>query len=257
MMDTAARAPAPFTLGAPPAREQTGRRLTAVAVLVLVEALLIFVPLIVLGQAVNWPAGLDAPAAETLPLVAANEGAVRFGYLAYLAYSLLFLPVIAFIVTALTSAAGRLRTVARLAVAIAAATALARGNGISRWLTTTPDLAAQWQGATPDTREILAVQFQAINNFGGGIGELLGVSALGAGAVLCAALAIRELAPRWLTVFGIVAALAVAAPMSELAGGDAGALVTVGTSVVQFWFIATAVVLFRRARAAHHLPEES
>jgi hypothetical protein len=250
MMDTAAHAPMPFAFGAQPAREHSGRRLAAVAALVLVEALLIFVPLVVLGQAVNWPAGLDAPAAETLPLVAANEGAVRFGYLAYLAYSLLFLPVIALAVTALTTASGRLRTVARLAVALAAVSALARGIGISRWLTTMPDLAAQWQGAAPDTREILAIQFHAVNDFGGGIGELLGVSALGAGAVLCAALAIRELAPRWLTVFGVVAALAVATPMAELAGADVGALVTVGTSVVQFWFIAVAVVLFRRARAA-------
>ncbi|GAA3338649.1 hypothetical protein GCM10020358_19460 [Amorphoplanes nipponensis] len=70
----------------------------------------------------------------------------------------------------------------------------------------------------------------------------------GAGAVLCATWAVRAYAPRWLTVFGGVAGLAVALPAAELAGADIGPLVVVGTTVVQFWFMATAAVIILRAR---------
>ncbi|GAA3345686.1 hypothetical protein GCM10020358_53690 [Amorphoplanes nipponensis] len=248
-MSTALGTPAPTLRG--PAAERTARTRTwyaAVGALLLVESLLIFVPVVVLGRAVNWPAGLDAPAATTLPLVADNLAAVRLGYLFYLAYSLLFLPVIALTVTALTDPAGRSRTVTRMAVALAAVSALARAIGISRWLTTMPGLAEQWQGGDDALRRVLAVQFTVVNDFGGGIGELLGVSAFGAGAVLCATWAVRAYAPRWLTVFGGVAGLAVALPAAELAGADIGPLVVVGTTVVQFWFMATAAVIILRAR---------
>jgi hypothetical protein len=67
------------------------RRLTAG--LLTIEGLLIFVPLAVLGGAIGWPASLGDPAAVALPRLLENEGAVRFGYLVYLAYSVLFLPV--------------------------------------------------------------------------------------------------------------------------------------------------------------------
>jgi type IV secretory pathway TrbD component len=248
MMDTATQMALQRSAGLPPAPPPSRRWLGGVAALVIVEALLIFVPLVVLGRAVNWPAGLDAPAATTLPLVAQNEGAVRFGYVAYLTYSLLFFPVIAYIVAAFTGPAGRARPIVRIALGLAAVSALARAIGILRWLTAMPVLAGQWADADPELRQILTVQFHALNDYGGGIGEILGVTALGAGAVACAAVAIRELAPRWLSVFGIVVALVALSPLVELAGGDPGPLTTVAVAGVQFWFIATAVVLAGRAR---------
>ena len=54
------------------------------------QGLLIFVPTVVLGAAVNWPESLSDPASIALPRLAENEGAVRFGYVAYLVYSVLF-----------------------------------------------------------------------------------------------------------------------------------------------------------------------
>ncbi|MFM8415977.1 MAG: hypothetical protein ACKOAT_00590, partial [Actinomycetota bacterium] len=54
------------------------------------QGLLIFVPTVVLGAAVNWPESLSDPASIALPRLAENEGAVRFGYVAYLLYSVLF-----------------------------------------------------------------------------------------------------------------------------------------------------------------------
>jgi hypothetical protein len=58
--------------------------------LLVAESLLIFVPVSVLGSAINWPKSLSAPAAKMLPLLLENASAVRFGYLVYLIYSILF-----------------------------------------------------------------------------------------------------------------------------------------------------------------------
>ncbi|GII96474.1 DUF4386 family protein [Sinosporangium siamense] len=234
--------------GLPGQRQGSSRgRVLAVGALLAVEGLLIAVPAIVLGQAVNWPQGLGEPAGVTLPMVAENEAGVRVGYVAYLLYSLLFLPAIAALVTVCTTTEGRLRPVARVAVILAALSALARAIGILRWLTAMPTLAAEWDGADPAMRQILAVQFQALNDFGGGIGELLGVALLGGAAVACTTIAIREFAPAWLTWLGAIATAAAAIPLAELAGVDAGALTSVGVGAVQLWFLAGAVVLFRRA----------
>ncbi|WP_283137379.1 DUF4386 domain-containing protein [Rhizohabitans arisaemae] len=232
----------------PPGQRQdrSRRRVLAAGLLLAVEGLLIGVPLVVLGQAVNWPQGLGDPAGVTLPLVAENEGAVRVGYLAYLAYSLLFLPVIAALVTVCTTTGGRLSPIARVAVILAAVSALARAIGILRWLTAMPTLAAEWAEADPAMRQILAVQFQTLNDYGGGIGELLGVAAFGAAAVVCTTIAIREFAPVWLTWLGVIAAAATTLPLAELAGVDAGALTSVGVTAVQLWFLAAAAFLIMR-----------
>jgi hypothetical protein len=58
--------------------------------LLIAESLLIFVPLSVLGSAINWPKSLSDPADKILPLLVEHASAVRFGYLVYLVYSILF-----------------------------------------------------------------------------------------------------------------------------------------------------------------------
>lgn len=67
---------------------QTSWRLTGVVSLV--QGLLIFIPTIVLGQAIGWPASLGDPASVALPRLLEQESAVRLGYSAYLVYSMLF-----------------------------------------------------------------------------------------------------------------------------------------------------------------------
>jgi hypothetical protein len=67
---------------------QTSWRLTGVVSLV--QGLLIFIPTIVLGQAIGWPASLGDPASVALPRLLQQESAVRLGYSAYLVYSMLF-----------------------------------------------------------------------------------------------------------------------------------------------------------------------
>ncbi|GAA3885031.1 hypothetical protein GCM10022243_57310 [Saccharothrix violaceirubra] len=213
--------------------------------LLLVEGLLLFVPLVILGAAVDWPASLGEPAAAVLPRVAENETALRLGYVLYLAYSALFLPVALWATVTLAPDRQDSRP-ARLGLAFAALSALARCVGIVRWLTTMPDLAHGWQEG--GNREAIEVQYDALNSFAGGVGELLGVSLFAAGWLLCLA-GIADL-PAWLRGFTVLTAAALALPLVELLGVDAGALISVGSATVQVWFLVAAVYVFRSARGS-------
>ncbi|PPK68405.1 DUF4386 family protein [Actinokineospora auranticolor] len=211
------------------------------ALLLLVEGVLLFLPVVVLGAAVDWPASLGEPAATVLPQVAANETALRLGYVAYLAYSALFLPVALWTTAALARGRSDSR-VARLGLAFAALSALARCVGIVRWLTTMPDLARAWQSGAH--REAVQVQYDALNSFAGGVGELLGVSLFAAGWLLCLA-RVAEI-PLWLKGFTVLTAAALALPLVELLGVDAGALISVGSGAVQVWFLVAAAHVIRK-----------
>lgn len=225
-----------------------GRRVAAS--LLAIEGVLLFVPLAILGSAIGWPASLADPAGVALPRLLENEGSVRLGYLVYLAYSVLFLPVAIWTTRTLTR--GDDGPLARTAVAFAVASTLARCIGILRWLTAMPALASTFVAAPEGAhRDALAAVYDVLNDFGGGIGELLGVSLFAAGWLACTVVAARRAsgAPGWLLVAGGVAAVALALPLVELAGVDPGALTSIGTSLLQLWFLATAVVVARAPRA--------
>jgi len=228
----------------PPAH---GRRVAAA--LLAVQGLLMFVPLGVLGSAIDWPASLGDPAAVALPRLLENEGAVRLGYAVYLAYSVLFLPVAIWTTHTLTR--GDDGPLARLAIGFAVASTLARCIGILRWLTAMPALASSYAAAPDDAaRAALAADYALLNAFGGGIGELLGVALFAVGwlvSTLAAAWRVAEV-PRWLLAVGFVPAAGLALPLVELGGLDAGPLVTVGAAALQLWFLAAAVVLARTPR---------
>ncbi|MBM3669960.1 MAG: DUF4386 family protein [Actinobacteria bacterium] len=98
----------------------------------ILQGLLIFVPMVVLGAAINWPESLSDPADIALPRLLENEGAVRFGYVAYLIYSILFAVTIALLVRYVKGAA--LGVLAAVIIGFAMISALARSIGIVRWL---------------------------------------------------------------------------------------------------------------------------
>ena len=214
--------------------------------LLAVEGLLMFVPLAVHGGAIGWPASLGDPAAVALPRLLENEDAVRLGYLAYLAYSVLFLPVAIWATRTLTGNDDG--PLARLAMGFAVASTLARCIGILRWLTAMPALAQAYASAPDDAvRAALAADYELLNAFGGGIGEALGVSLFAVGwlATTVAAAWRSGAVPRWLLVAGGLAATGLALPLAELGGLDLGPLGTVGVTGLQLWFLAAAVVLVR------------
>ena len=216
----------------------------------ILQGVLIFVPMIVLGAAINWPETLSDPAAIALPRLLENEDAVRLGYVAYLLYSVLF--AVTMIVLLRYAKSRHAIGLGSLIAGFAIASTVARCIGIVRWLVPAPALAEAWAATSDQTeRTAIAVVFDSLNSYGGTIGEVLGVSifaAISLGLLSIAALRTRAF-PVWIGVFGLVAALAVLGTAVELFGVDASSFIFFGTTLVQLWFLATGIwLLVRGAR---------
>lgn len=224
----------PAAATAPP----TARLLRLTGALALLFGLLLFVPIAVLGAAIDWPASLSEPAAEIIPRLDEQATAVTLGYLVYLLYSVLFFPVIAMLSRVLGDT-----PVTRAAATFAAISTVARSIGIIRWLSVLPLLAAT-QVTTPDAA--IPVVFDAVNAWGGAIGELLGVSAFAALSLALVSTAIirSTVLPTWLGASGFVVVAGLLLPWIEVFGVDLGAIISVSSALVQFWFLALGIVLF-------------
>lgn len=224
--------------------------------LLMLQSLLIFVPMAILGGAINWPASLSEPAAVMLPLIQAQAGAVRIGYLSYLAFSILFWPV-ALLAARAVAGSETLTPLLRLALGFGIASAVARTLGIIRWLVAMPVLAAAYNDpATPAaTRATIEIVYKTLNDYAGSIGEVLGVSLFAALWLICLAVAILRTGalPRWIGLFGLVAAAALLGGLVELFGVDLGALITVTTGVFQLWMLAAGLTLLIRRGASRPL----
>ena len=217
------------------------------------QGLLIFVPTVVLGAAVGWPGSLSDPASTALPRLADNEGAVRVGYAAYLLYSVLFAVTITLLARLVEGDLAK--GVRRLVIGFAIASAVARSLGIVRWLAPMPELADAYSTAADDgQRYTIERIYDALNSYGGTIGEALGVGLFAAISIglLSVGLLRSGLMPRWVGVGAVVSAVALAVGVVELFGVDPGPLLTVTVTVVQLWFLATGVWLL--ARGATRFP---
>lgn len=159
------------TSAAPTTRADT----SLLAALVAAQVVLFLIPLLVLGQAIGWPASLRLGAGELLPLIAREAFAVQVGYWGYLATVAAMVP----LVLALRRFAHG-RGVHGLAVdvmtAFGLAAAILKSLGIVRWLIAMPRLAARHgETADPALRTALEVTSDAVNLYAGSVGELLGV----------------------------------------------------------------------------------
>jgi hypothetical protein len=193
----------------------------------------------VLGAAIDWPDSLDDPASIALPRLLENEGAVRSGYFAYLIYSVLFAITMALLSEVVFGKnAGVLM---KIVIALAVASALARSIGIVRWLFPMFDLAEISKGATTAEQQFaVSTTFEALNSYGGTIGEVLGVSIFAAIAILLLSIGnLKERAlPRWFSYFGLVSAIGLLWTSSEILGVDPGeTAIFMGTTLVQVWFL--------------------
>lgn len=218
----------------------------------IVQGLLIFVPTVVLGQAIGWPATLGDPASIALPRLLDQATAVSLGYFSYLVMSVLF-----FVTVFLLSRVVIVRYATSLlpiVVGFALASTVFRSIGIIRWFSPMPQLAETWESAaTEQERYTIGVTFEALNNYGGTIGEVLGVSLFAAVAIflLCVA-AVRERSmPIWLTVFGFISTLMLLASLSDLFGIEPAFIVVfLGTTFIQLWFVAAGLWLLIRSRGS-------
>lgn len=219
--------------------------------LLIAESLLLFLPVGILGAAINWPASLDAPADLMLPQLVNQSLPVFVGYGLYLLYSILFYPIA--LLTAQVVKTDRANPLLlRLAVGFGLASMIARSLGIIRWLAPMPALAQLYVAASTSapTREAIAVVYTVLNDYAGSIGEVLGVSlfaALWLALIAITILQTRSL-PRWLGLFGLFSASLLAIQLLELGGADLGAFISVSVSVLQLWFLVTGLVMLQRAR---------
>jgi hypothetical protein len=221
------------------------------AVFLLIEALLAFAPVAILGPAIGWPASLRNPAAQQLTAIAAAPNALALGYGAYLLYSLAIAPVAIIVAWRVSGQAGLRGPLAALAVTFGALSAFARAIGILRWLTVMPALAVAYGTADNTTRATIETLFNALNSYGGGIGELLGVALFGGLWLLFAmitALRSKRL-PRWLAGFGLIAAVLQLALFAPAIGLESPVPVAIAVSVFAVWLMAFAVQVLRAPAA--------
>jgi Domain of unknown function (DUF4386) len=213
----------------------------AVSLFLVFISVLSFAPMVILGPAIGWPASLRNPAADQLVAIARAPQAVALGYGVYLLYSVLVLPAMVLIARRVY---GNLASAgAVVVVAFAAISVLARSVGILRWLTVMPELAQQHAKATEAQRSAVELVFQAVTVWGGGIGELLGVSlfmALSVGIGMAGAWVRRSL-PRWLAGLGMVSALLLFAMLLPALGIAVKVPVAVAVSVLTVWMLAVGV----------------
>jgi hypothetical protein len=214
----------------------------------IVEALLPFVSVVVLGQAINWPKSLSDPADKMLPLLVQNAEAVRFGYLVYLAYSILFCIVALFIIRVLSNEESDPIWL-RAAFGFAIASTIARCLGIIRWLVAMPALAILY--TNPETsnpiREAIAIVYRVLNDYAGSVGEVLGVSLFASLWLVIVSLTIIQtrILPKWVGFLGLVSATLLAFQLAELFGVNLGAFISVSVSVLQLWFLVMGIFLLR------------
>jgi hypothetical protein len=137
-------------------------------------------------------------------------------------------------------------------VGFAIASTVARSIGIIRWLIPAPQLAKTWElAATDQERYAISLAFDLMNAYGGTIGEILGVGLFAAVAVLvlCVAWVQDRSMPKWLVGFGVIAALWLIATTSEVIGIAPDFIVVfLGTTLIQFWFMAVGIWLLIRSR---------
>jgi hypothetical protein len=218
--------------------------------LLVAESLLIFVPLSVLGSAINWPKSLGDPADKILPLLVQNAPAVRFGYLVYLVYSILFWVVALLTIRVLNDEESDSISL-RIAAGFGIASAVARCLGIIRWLVAMPALATLYTDPSISiaTRESIAVVYLALNDYAGSVGEVLGVSLFAALwlAIVSFKILQTRILPRWLGFLGLVSATILGIQLGKLFGIDLGAFISISVSVLHLWFLAMGVVLVMSA----------
>lgn len=223
------------------------------AILLIIEGLLLFAPIIILGAAIEWPAVLDESPEVVLSRIHDNADMVSIGYLSYLIYSILFFPAMLWVVRSLAQSE-TLTPVMWVAVGFALISTLARSLGIIRWLVAMPALADSYMNpaTSSQTKASIEVVYNALNDYGGSVGELLGVSLFAALAVgIVALISLRSGQwPAWISYFGLLAAAGLMLNLTEIFGVELGALISITSALIQLWFLALGLYLLRPAAHA-------
>jgi hypothetical protein len=200
---------------------------------------------LILAPAIDWPASLDLPAAEILPLIRDRSQAVFAGYLSYLVHALLLIPIAALMPGAL----GLEEATGRTALLLGGLAGFAKALGITRWIFLMPGLAVAWTAPGTDeaTRTAIAVVYEAFNAYAGGLGEVLGVGLFAGLWTLILSAGLIGSGARVLGGAGICAGALLFTTLPSVAGIDSPVLLTLSGIVWQLWTLALAIHLWRRA----------
>ncbi len=219
------------------------------AVMLIVQFVLMFAALFILGGAINWPASLDEPAAVILPLIVEQSAAVALGYSSYFVSALLLAPIA--LLLAYLGREGEGRATLLVAAGLGVLASFAKLLGISRWLVMMPLLGQAYvdPGASEATRAAISVTYDAFNNYAGGVGELVGVALLsGLWTLLVSGVLLRggSLAPRWMGWFGLAAGALLLVGVAGAFGVDLGPILIIQGLAWQLWLLILGIFLLRR-----------
>ena len=218
----------------------------ALVLLTLSQLALFLIPVIVLGQAIGWPASLRLPANQALPLVAANPIAIQIGYWGYLLTAIAMVPFgIALRRFAMAHGAGGMLADTMAAFAIAAG--ILKTLGIVRWLTSMPMLADLYV-ATSDsaTRSIIEINYMTLNAYAGGVGELLGVQLVSGLWLILLGLVFRKLGMRINAMISVALGIAFALTALRTMVPALNALNATVPPFALAWLVALAVTFWRK-----------
>ncbi len=157
-------------LAAPMTRTETH----ALVMLTLGQVVIFLIPLVVLGQAIGWPASLRLPASEALPLIAGKAIFVQIGYWGYLLTAVAMVPFV-IALRRLASAHGAGGLLADTMAAFGVAAAVLKTLGIVRWLIGMPALADLYANTSdPVVRVMFEVCYLTHHSNAGGSGGVVG-----------------------------------------------------------------------------------
>ena len=240
------------TSAAPMSRVQSAQppvRLAAV-LMILVVATFAVAP-IVLGAAINWPASLDYPASQMLPLLIQQQAAILIGYSGYLLSSILIIPMALLLWQALDPE--RQSATLQIATTFGVLAGVAKPLGILRWFVAMPALAQSYVDAntTDTTRQAITVAYDTLNAYAGTLGELLGVALLGGMWALLLGFGLlrqrRMLLFGWLGIFvGVLSLL----PLGQVYGLDFGPILVASNVAWYLWVLAFGIRLLVARPAA-------
>jgi Domain of unknown function (DUF4386) len=217
-------------------------------ILLIIQSLLIFVPMFILGTSINWPESLNSPANEILPLIYSKATEVGLGYFIYFIYSILFFFTGTILVSELKkTSTNQSCSELKLAQSAAGLSSLARVIGIIRWLIPFPILAATYvTTSNQNLRLIQETVYTVFNTYGGAIGELLGVTIFASiwGILVSMEFIKQKQLPSILGYFGIVAAFSSLALLLEIFG--IAIPVSISQTLFHLWMLATGVYFFVR-----------
>ncbi|WP_026072603.1 DUF4386 family protein [Nodosilinea nodulosa] len=208
------------------------------------QFVLMWTSFFVLSSSINWPASLDDPASVALPRLLEHYGSVMTGYGLYLAVALLLVPATA----ALNVRFGLRGALGQTTLALAIISALAKAIGIARWLFAAPVLARAYDSAGADQNAI-DLLFTTLNDYAGGIGEILGVALItGLWTVLVGAVIMQSRGRTATIAGGFVVAMGISlfAAIPAGFGVDVGPVLTLSNIGWQFGMVAIALMALQK-----------